>query len=287
VTPWTRVGGLALWVQQSFWNANQDSIDTPGYKGTGYGGSVGGDVALGGVGRVGLTASYVFADVKNAAGNSVTANQFIGGAYWRGDWGGFHIAASGGAGIVTLSSRRSLASTSASVPELLSNSDKWNGTVFQGSGRVSYEAQLGAFYARPAGTISYYRLHEKQHEESGGGSGYDLVIAPRTSDELAATGTMAVGLRLGKIKEEDSTNITIEVEGGRRQIINSAIGSTTAQFSGGQSFTLLPEDRDSGYIGTVSASVGSQLFRFVASATGEQRSGYHTVVGRVALRGLF
>jgi hypothetical protein len=287
VTPWTRVGGLALWAQQSFWNANQDAIDTPGYKGSGYGGAVGGDVALGNVGRVGLTVSYIFANVKDRTNISVNANQFLGGAYWRGDFGGLHLAASGGAGIVNLSSRRSLISTSSTSPELFSNSDSWSGTVFQGNARASYEAHIGAFYARPAGTISYYRLKEKKHQESGGGTGYDLLIGPRTSDEFAATGTMAVGIRLGGTKEPDSTNVTLEVEGGRRQIINSAVGSTTAQFSGGQNFTLLPEERDSGYIGTVSASIGSELFRFVASATGEQRHGYHTVLGRVSLRGLF
>lgn len=287
VTPWTRVGGLALWAQQSFWNASQNAVDTPGYRGTGYGASVGGDVGLGDVGRVGLTASYIFADVKDRPDSSVNANQFSVGAYWRGDWGGLHLAGSGGGGVVNLSSTRSLASTSSAVPELLSTKGKWHGTVIQGSGRASYEAHIGALYVRPAGTISYYRLQENKHSESGGGSAYDLIVDSRKSDELAATGTVALGFRTGGGKDPDSTNMTFEVEGGRREIISSAIGATTAQFAGGQSFTLLPEDRKSGYTGTVSVSVGSQLFRFVASATGEQRSGYHTVLGRVALRGIF
>ncbi|WP_404711574.1 autotransporter domain-containing protein [Sphingomonas sp. MMS24-J13] len=287
VTPWTRVGGLALWAQQSFWNASQNAVDTPGYRGTGYGASVGGDVGLGDVGRVGLTASYIFADVKDRPDSSVNANQFSVGAYWRGDWGGLHLAGSGGGGVVNLSSTRSLASTSSAVPELLSTKGKWHGTVIQGSGRASYEAHIGALYVRPAGTISYYRLQENKHSESGGGSAYDLIVDSRKSDELAATGTVALGFRTGGGKDPDATNMTFEVEGGRREIISSAIGATTAQFAGGQSFTLLPEDRKSGYTGTVSVSVGSQLFRFVASATGEQRSGYHTVLGRVALRGIF
>lgn len=287
VTPWARVGGLALWAQQSFWNASQDAVDTPGYRGTGYGASVGGDVGVGNIGRFGLTASYIFADVKDRPDSSVNANQFALGAYWRGDWGGFHLAGSGGGGVVSLSSTRSLASTSAAVPELLSTKGKWHGTVIQGSGRASYEVHIGALYVRPAGTISYYRLQENKHSESGGGSAYDLIVDSRKSDELAATGTVALGFRTGGSKDPDSTNMTFEVEGGRREVISSAIGSTTAQFAGGQSFTLLPEDRKSGYTGTVSVSVGSQLFRFVASATGEQRSGYRTVLGRVALRGIF
>lgn len=287
VTPWTRVGGLALWAQQSFWNATQDAVNTPGYRGTGYGASVGGDIALGGVGRVGLTASYIFADVKDQPSTSVNANQFSLGAYWRGDFGGLHLAASGGGGLVHLSSRRSLASTSTTIPEVLSDTGKWHGTVMQGNARAAYEAHLGGFYVRPTGTISYYRLQENKHTESGGGSAFDLIIANRTSDEFAATGTMALGFRTGAGKDPDATNMTFEVEGGRREIINSTVGATTAQFAGGQSFTLLPEDRKSGYTGTVSVSIGSQLFRFVASATGEQRSGYHTVLGRVSLRGIF
>jgi hypothetical protein len=287
VTPWARVGGLALWAQQSFWNASQDAVNTPGYRGTGYGASVGGDVSVGDIGRFGLTASYIFADVKDRPDSSVNANQFLVGGYWRGDWGGLHLSGSGGGGVVTLSSTRSLASTSTASPELLTSKGKWHGTVIQGSGRATYEAHLGAFYVRPAGTISYYRLQENKHTETGGGSAYDLIVSDRKSDELAATGTMALGIRTGGGKDPDATNMTFEVEGGRREIISSAIGATTAQFAGGQSFTLLPEDRKSGYTGTVSVSIGSQLFRFVASATGEQRSGYHTVLGRVALRGIF
>jgi hypothetical protein len=290
VTPWTHIGRLALWVQQSFWNANQKSIDTPGYKGTGYGASGGGDIELGDVGRVGLTASYVFANIKNRSGGSVTANQFLGGAYWRGDWGGLHLAASGGGGIVTLSSRRSLTGTSAASTVLLSNSADWNGIAVQGNVRAAYEARLGAFYARPTGVLNYYRLHEKGHTESGGSTAYDLVVAPRNSNELAATGTMALGVRLwgdSKDKDPDTINMTFEIEGGRREVINGTVGATTAHYSGGQDFTLLPEDRPSGYIGSVSTSVGSQIFRFVASATAETRNGYKTYLGRVSLRGLF
>jgi hypothetical protein len=288
VTPWTRVGGLALWVQQSFWNANQDAKATPGYKGSGYGASGGADIAAGPAGRVGVSLSYVFANDKNRGQGSITANQFLGNVYWRGDWGNLHLAASGGGGIVRLNSRRSLSSNSSNLPELLTSRAKWNGLVVQGSGRASYEARMGAFYARPAGTLSYYRLNEKSHSEGGGGTGYDLIVGKRNSNEFAATGTLALGARIGaKPRDEDSTSITVEIEGGRREVISSSVGGTTAHFAGGQDFTLLPEDRKSGYIGTASASIGSQMFRFVASATAETRNGYKTYLGRVALRGLF
>jgi hypothetical protein len=288
VTPWARIGGMALWVQQGFWNATQDAVDTPGYKGSGYGATIGGDVALGDAGRIGVSAAYIFADVKNRTQSSVNANQFTGNVYWRGDWGKFHLAASGGGGIVSLTSRRALASTSSAVPEVVSNKANWNGTVLQANARGAYEAALGSFYLRPAGTLSFYRLHEKGRTEAGGGSGFDLTIGGRTSDELAATGTVALGVRLGgNPRDPESTQVTFEVEGGRRQVIESKIGATTAQFAGGQKFTLGAEDRKSGYLGNVTLSVGSQLFRFVGTVTGEKRDGYNTVLGRVALRGLF
>lgn len=287
IAPWTQIGGLSLWAQQGYWGAHQDADDTPGYHGSGYGFTGGGDVPIGALGRIGVSLGYIHADVKDASENSVIAHEFQGGVYYTGVWGGFHLAASGQAGFVALNSDRYLSSTSDNVPTLLSADGNWHGLMLSGSARASYEAHLGALYLRPAGTISYYRLHENAHDETGGGTGFDLSIDSRTSDELAATGTMALGVQFGGTADPDSINFRLEVEGGRRQVLSNAIGATTARFSGGDDFTLLPEDRDSGYIGAVNLSIGSANFRFLASASGEKRSGYNVVLGRVGVRGVF
>ncbi|MDO6414897.1 autotransporter outer membrane beta-barrel domain-containing protein [Sphingomonas sp. BIUV-7] len=286
--PWKDLGSVSLWVQEAQWNNRQHAEDTPGYSATGFGLSAGGDVDTGGFGRIGLSLGFIYGDVKNGGGNNeVTASLFQGGAYWLTDWGGFHFSANGSFGGVVASSVRSIgASTSASGSLLTSNGD-WNGTMLSAGGKASWEAHLGAFYLRPAATISYAKLHEQAHDETGGGTGFDLSIDGRNSDELAATGTVALGLHLGKQTDEDSIVGHVEIEGGRREILGGTIGATTARFTGGNDFTLLPEDRTSGFTGGVNASIGSSTFRFVAGVNAEQREGYRSLSGQLGLRSAF
>jgi hypothetical protein len=66
------------------------------------------------------------------------------------------------------------------------------------------------------------------------------------------------------------------------------VGSTTAHFTNGQDFTLVPEDRKSGWIGDVTASLGSSIFRFFATGEVETRAdGQRIVSGRFGFRGSF
>jgi len=164
----------------------------------------------------------------------------------------------------------------------------WHGIAMAAGGKVSYEAKAGAFYVRPSGELSYNRLTENKHSESGGGTAFDLTVGKRTSDEFAATGLVAAGINLGNTVDPEVTTFRFEVEGGRRQVLSSNLGSTTASFSGGQNFTLDPENRRSGWLGNATASVGSSIFRFFASGQYETRSdGQRIISGRFGFRGSF
>lgn len=287
--PWKDIGPISLWGQEAQWNNHQDATNsTAGYRSTGFGMSAGGDIDTGGFGRVGLSLGFVFADVNNGGGDSeVTANLFQGGAYWIADWGTLHADAHASFGGVAAASSRSIDSNSAASPLLFTSKGDWNGTLVTGGGKVSWEARVGNFYLRPTAEISYSKLHEQAHDETGGGSGFDLSIGSRNSDELAATGTVALGVHLGKQETEDSIVGHVEVEGGRREILSGSVGATTARFTGGNDFTVLPEDRTSGYLGGMNASVGSSTFRFVAGVNAEERDGYRSVSGQVGLRSAF
>ncbi|QJU59712.1 autotransporter domain-containing protein [Sphingomonas sp. AP4-R1] len=285
--PWKDIGPFSMWVQEGQWNNHQNARDTSGYRSTGFGLSVGADVDTGGFGRVGLSLGYLFADVNNSGGASeVTANDFQIGTYWNADLGGLHVDANASFGGVSASSTRSIESLSAINTLLYTSKSDWTGTMVTGGGKVSWEGHLGNFYLRPTAAISYARLHEQGHDEKDGGI-FDLSIDSRNSDELAATGKIAIGLKIGKQQNEDSVVGRIELEGGRREILAGSIGATTARFTGGNDFTVLPEDRTSGYLGGVNASVGSSTFRFVAGLNAEQREGYRSLSGQVGLRGAF
>jgi hypothetical protein len=286
--PWKDIGSLSLWAQEAQWNNQQHAVDTSGYSATGFGLSVGADVAAGGFGRVGVSLGFLFADVNNGGGHDeVTGNVFQGGAYWIGDWGTFHLDANASFGGVTAASTRSIEGSTSVTPLLFTSKANWTGTLVTAGTKASWEARLGAFYLRPTAAITYIRLHEQGYDETGGGSGFDLSVDGRNSDELAAVGKVALGLHVGKEENEDSIVGNVEIEGGRREILAGSIGATTARFTGGNDFTVLPEDRTSGYLGGVNASVGSSTFRFVAGVNAEQRDGYHSVSGQLGLRSSF
>ncbi|WP_293974261.1 autotransporter domain-containing protein [Sphingomonas sp.] len=286
--PWKDIGSFSLWAQEAQTNNRQSAGETAGYKSTGFSLSAGGDIDTGGAGRIGLSLGFVYGDVNNRGGNSeVTASLFQGGAYWMADWGTLHLDANASFGTVAASSSRSIESTSTISPLLFTSNGSWSGTMASAGGKASWEARLGAFYLKPTASITYARLHEQAHDDTDGGTGFDLSIDGRTSDELAATGTIALGLHLGKAKDEDSITGHVEIEGGRREILAGSIGATTARFTGGNDFTVLPEDRTSGYLGGVNASIGSSTFRFVAGLNAEQREGYRSLSGQVGLRSAF
>ena len=74
-------------------------------------------------------------------------------------------------------------------------SPKANGTASSISavGGLSYEIRSGRFSARPIALIEYYRLKEKGYTETGGGAAFDLTVDAPTSDETAASASLALG----------------------------------------------------------------------------------------------
>jgi hypothetical protein len=283
-TPWASLGGLDLWVQQSFFGTHRKSGAVDGYDGSGWGLSGGGDVALGGFGRVGLSLGYIYGSLNEIGANTVSTSQFQGGAYWRAESGGLKLSATASGGYVALDSERALSGTSST---LVSSTDRWSGLMVDASLAASYEARFGRFYLRPDALLAYDRLHEGGHQESGGGTGFDLDVASRTSDELAATAMLAVGVHFGKQDDPDLSSVRFELKGGRREILAGSVGATTASFAGGTSFTLQPGTRSSGYVGEASGSFGAGGVRVTGSAIAETRDGYRSIAGKIALTSSF
>jgi hypothetical protein len=282
-----QAGNLSLWAQQAWWLANQSgNADSPGYKGTGWGVTAGGDLPLGDFGRIGLSIGYIYTTTKDVVHNDVTANDFQGGIHWLAHWGGLNLSASGSAGYVHFRGSRQLTGLDGS-DSLLSSVGKWNGLLLSGNAAASYEIGLGFAYLRPAATLTYARLHENSHNDSGGGAAFDLITSSRNSDELGVNGTLTAGVKFGPKDDPEATNFRLEAEGGRRQIVSNTLGATTAQYAGGTPFTLTPDDLKSGYLGTLRFIVGSALFAFSASGTAETRDGYHDYIGRLSLRAAF
>ena len=281
--PFKSQDGWGFWLQQVAWGTSKGLGDTASYDISGWGMSGGAEIITG-VGNFGLSLAYLNGkDGDGKTQNEVIANQLETAAYWRGNWGGLNTWARASAAYVDLESSRFFNGTNAAgIVSRTARADR-KGTLYSASGGLSYLIQMGRLSLRPGASIDYYRLSEKGYAERDGGAGFNLIVDKRTSDEFAASGTLALGYDLMKRSPEDGW-LRAEIEGGRRQLIGGGLGVTTARFEGGNSFTLTPEERESGWIGALRLSGGNAGFRVGGEFSAEEQFGHAAVAFRATLQ---
>lgn len=281
--PFADQGQWGYWIQQAGWGTSKSLGDTASYDISGWGIATGAEYKTG-LGNIGLSLAYhAGRDADGGTDNSVDANQYEVGVYWRGNWGPVQGWTRGSWAHVSFDSKRVFNGTLAGNEKVERRAKgKWNGTVVSAAAGASYTLQMGSFSLRPAGAVDYYRLKEKGYAETGGGDAFNLIVNGRKSDELALTGTVAAGFDFGGYNE-DSGWFRVELEGGRRQLVGGSLGSTTAHFAGGADFTLDPEQRTSGWVGKLRATGGGNGFRIGGEAGAEEQQGRAALSLRASL----
>lgn len=270
--PFADRGRWGYWIQQVGWGTAKSLGDTASYDISGWGVATGAELKTG-LGNVGLSVAYLYGkDADGGTANKVDANQFEAALYWRGNWGGLSAWTRGSIGHVDFTGKRRFVGTVGTEDVERRARGSWNGRLVSAAGGIAYEMVWGSFSLRPIAAVDYYRLREKGYTETGGGDAFNLIVARRTSDELALTGSVAAGFDFGGY-DADSGWLRVEAEAGRRQLIGGSLGSTTARFAGGESFTLVPEDRTSGWIGKLRAVGGGNGFKIGGEAAAEEQQG--------------
>ncbi len=282
----TEEGGWGFFLSPVGWDASKAERSTTGYDVHGWGLSSGLERKTS-AGNFGVSLAYLSGtDNEGLAVNKIKHSQYELAGFWRGHWGGFAAQLRGSAAFVSFDSVRQFdAELETENVQRRADAD-WNGMLYSGSGAVSYEQPIGQFSLRPVLAIDYYRLNEDSYRETGGGTGYDLTVRKRNSDELAVTASLAAGINFGGDNRYDQWS-RIEVEGGRRERIAGALGRTTASFGSGDAFTLDPESRDSGWTGKVRAITGTTEVRLSGEVGAEQRLGDVALSARAALQFAF
>lgn len=279
--PFVDEGKWGYWIQEVAWGRAKSIGNTASYDVNGWG-TAGGAEYKTKLGNFGLSIAYLHgSDDDNGTDNSVSDDQYELAAYWRGEWGGLRPFARASIAKIDFSSIRQFNGMNGDDAVSLKSNSSWGGKLYSGTGGASYEGAVGHITFRPIVSVDYYRLSEDAHTETGGGDAFNLSIAKRVSDEFAANATMAVGLAFGS-KENGWFNI--EAEGGRRQIINGSLGATTANYAGGQSFTLVPDARTDGWVGRLRASAGAPGFRISGEAGAEEQQGRAALSLRATLQ---
>ncbi|MEG3084361.1 autotransporter domain-containing protein [Sphingomonas sp. PB2P12] len=279
-------GGWGFWLTPFGWDASKAARSTTSYDVRGWGLSSGLERKTA-AGNFGVSLGYLKGrDSEGLAVNRVNHSQYELAGFWRGRWGGISAQARGSAAFVSLDGIRQFDGViGTEAVQRIANSD-WNGMLYTGSGSVSYEHVVGQFSLRPVFALDYYKFNEDAYRETGGGTGYDLTVRKRSSDELALTASLAAGINFGGDDRYTQWS-RLELEGGRRQHLAGTLGSTTASFGSGTAFTLDPEARDSGWTGKVRAITGTSEVRLSGEAGAEQRLGDVALSVRAALQFAF
>ena len=281
--PFKDEGKWGYWVAQAVWGTSKSLGDTASYDVNGWGIAIGGELKTG-IGNFGASIGYMDSKDRNGANtNEVHATQWEGAAYWRlvaGDW--IANARVSGAPIGLDGTRRFHATIGDQEIDKTANGN-WDATLWSASGSVSHDSRFGSLSIRPTLAVDYFKLKEDGYSETGGGDGFNLIVDQRTSDETAVSGTVALGLDFGGVDKYDGW-MRFELEGGRRQIVSGSLGETVAHFKDGTPFTLVPDERTSGWVGRLRGVAGNPLFQIAGEFSAEEQQSHVALAFRASLR---
>ena len=268
----TKDGRLGFWLQQVAFGSAKSVGSTDSYDINGWGAG-GGVEYLTDLGAFGGSFAYVHgSDSSGGSNNAVDSDQYELAAHWRGQWGPLQAFARLSAAMINFDGSRHFDNGDVTRTAY----GKWDGQLYSATAGASYQKQIGRFSLRPAVGIDYYRLKEDGYAETGGGDAFNLTVLGRTSDETTVNGTMTAGYDFGSMDQENGW-VRLELEGGRRQIIGGGLGDTTAYFKDGDEFTLVSEDRTSGWTGRARLYGGTDTFR-VGGEFGAEEQQNHVAI---------
>lgn len=281
--PYQDQGKWRYWVNQAVWGTAKGVGDTAGYDVSGWGISLGGEIKSD-IGNFGVSAAFLNGKDGNSSNESeVSSSQFEGALHWRLESKGWMANARVSGAPISLKGTRIFRAQDGAGEIEKTMRGKWDATLWSASGSLAKDAELGGITLRPMVAIDYFKLKEDGYRESGGGDALDLNVLGRSSDELAVSGTMAIGLQFGGADEYDGWT-RFELEGGRRQIVSGNLGVTTAAFKDGTPFTLTPDDRTSGWVGRFRGIAGNSAFQIAGEVSAEEQQSHIGWAFRASLR---
>lgn len=286
--PLVRRGTLGFWMQQVAWGGSKAIGSSSSYDLSGWGASGGVETTVGSLGNVGLSIAYLAGkDGKGIGDNELVNGQYEGGVYWRHSVGPIRAFARAAYGMLDFEGSRFFTSTVNGSTLSREANGEWKGRIFSGAAGVSYDARVGPLSVRPTVSFEYFSLREKGYTETGGGEAFDLTVGSRKSSEMAANATLAIGYDIIRADDIDDAFVRVELEAGRRQILNTELGETTARFGDGAPFTLESEKRTSGWIGGGRVIGGGAGLALTGEVSTEEQQSEMSLGGRLGLQFAF
>ncbi|HTM79504.1 autotransporter outer membrane beta-barrel domain-containing protein [Asticcacaulis sp.] len=222
--------GGQYWLQEYGYGINRSYSDTAGFKSTGFSFAGGREKQVYGNQMVGTYLSITSASPRDTfalAAEGLSNSDLTLGVYWRLNTSNLKAWMHAGAGYDTFKSTRNILTTTVSHVATA----KWDGYSVSGGAGASYDYNLGKWGVTPQVLIDYYQLNENKHAESGGGDYFDLTVGERDGHLLTSTALLNLSYKTSFLKPE----LWI----GYKQNLSATLPDTVANFTGGDSFTLV------------------------------------------------
>lgn len=272
-TPFEEEGKFKIIADFGNWNADKDRGQSAAFDLSGLG-FRGGVEYLTGIGAFGVTGSWLWNKHKSGAlDNVVLSDSYEGGVHWRGKFGPVTGFARAGMGKADFSGSRQFAGGTGTSAVNYTINRGWGGDFVSASGGVAIEGGSQFFFFRPSLVIDYLRLSEDGYKETGGGDALNLTVEDRSSKEVGLNAGLALGFDLWGMQARDKTWFRLEAEGGWRALLTSDLGPTIARYGDGNSFTLTPEGRDSGWFARARALGGDGSYKISGEVGLEEQFG--------------
>lgn len=275
-------GDWKVWTEQVAWASSKSIGATSDYDLGGWGITGGLEAGLAGFGGVGVTLAYLSGRDDHGS-NELISDQYEASLYWRGQWGGLTAFARGTAATINFENTRRFSGSADNVLVEREAVGEWKGKLYSASAGAAYNLEMGRFGIRPSVILEHYKLTEKSYDEDGGGDAFNLHVDNRDSDETAVSGLVALGYELFGQREDESW-MRVELEGGYRGILSGSLGETSAHFTDGETFTLTPEKRSSGWLAGLRLLGGDKGLVLAGEVNAEDREEKVSIGGRFSVQ---
>lgn len=225
-----------------------------------------------GIGYIGLSGTWAGGSVTNGDIQDISTSTLELGAHWRIRSGPFAAFVRGSGIRASMSSTRTFDGTIDDTDFTYTTAGDWKGWAWSVSGGASYELAVGErVLLRPSVMVDHFSLSEDGFTEDTVDA-FDLIVEDRTSSATTATTSLTAGYRFGRLRD-GVVPTTIELEAGYRNVLGGTLGSTTASFEDGETFTLTPDDLEGGWVAEARFIMGGWNHSWNLSAGAEQTQG--------------
>ncbi len=222
--------GGQYWLQEYSYGINRAYGDTAGFKSTGFSFAGGREKQVYGNQMVGTYLSLTSSSPRDTfavASEGMSNSDITLGAYWRLNTHDLKAWTHAGAGYTEFKSTRNLLTTTVDHVAIA----KWDGYSISAGAGASYDYKFGKWAVTPEALLDYYQLNENAHSESGGGDYFDLTVGKRDGHLLTSTALINLSYKTSFLKPEMWV--------GYKQNMSATLPDTIANFTDGDSFTLV------------------------------------------------